>query len=72
MQAALRAWFVKHHGEGEPHQYDFYRCDLCRRLVTWNIIRSGGCGCAGGTKMRPANPTLWETFRLMALPWTVR
>ena len=66
----LRAWFVRHHGEGAANQFDVYRCDQCRSIVTHKMIRRGGCRCAGA-RMRPTNPTMLETFRLLVLPWTM-
>jgi len=67
----LRRWFLKHHGEHEPHQFDLYRCSVCRGIVTHRMIRAGGCQCAG-SHLSPTNPTAREVFRLMVLPWTVR
>lgn len=67
----LRQWFVKHHGEGAENQYDCYRCDQCRGLITHRIIARGGCGCAA-SKLRPTNPTAWETIKLLVLPWLMK
>ena len=71
MLAMLRRWFVKHHGEGEHNQYDFYRCDQCHGIVTWRMIRLGGCGCSR-SRLRPTNPTMVEAFKLLVLPWTIK
>ena len=64
----LREWFVKHHGVGTDSQFDLYRCHLCHGLVTHKMILKGGCACAG-SRLRPTNPTTWEWFKLMAMPW---
>ena len=64
-------WYVKWHGEGEPQQALLYRCLGCQRLLTHNIIKQGMCGC-GANRLSPANPTYWQLFRLMCLPWTVK
>jgi hypothetical protein len=68
----LRQWFIKHHGIGEPQQYDLYRCEQCRGLVTHRMIRErGGCPCAS-SKLRPTNPTWGEFISLMVLPWRTK
>jgi hypothetical protein len=64
----LRRWFIRWHGVGEAHQWDLYRCNSCSRLVTWNQIRKGSLCCA--RRIIPTNPTIFETFRLLVLPWT--
>lgn len=66
----LRKLFVRWHGEGEAHQLDLYRCMGCRRIVTWNMIRSGERCCAG--RLAPTNPTFWETLGLFLAPWRYR
>lgn len=68
----LRQWFVMHHGEGAEGQYDVYRCDLCRGLVTHRMIAKGGCSRCPGARMRPTNPTLRETVSLMVAPWLTK
>ena len=60
----LRKWFAKHHGVGAPNQYDVYRCERCRGLVTHHMIAKGGCPC-GSSRMSPTNPTWGETVKLM-------
>lgn len=69
LEGKIRAYFVKHHGEGAANQYDFYRCSACKQLYTWNKIRSGNICCSN--RLSPTNPTVWETFKLLLLPWTV-
>jgi len=66
---ALRARFIRFHGEGEAHQADFYRCITCGRLMTWKRIRTRDVCCTG--RLCKTNPTWWETVRILALPWTV-
>lgn len=61
-------WFAAHHGMGEPHQFRLYRCSECKGIVTHRMIAAGGCGCPG-SRLRPTNPTLGESFRLMVAPW---
>lgn len=69
IDALLRKHFVYWHGEGiEPYQYDFYRCDACKKLITWKHIKTGGCRC-GSHKLRPTNPSFTEKFKVMVLPW---
>ena len=73
MKQAVEAWlrrkFVAMHGEGAPHQADFYRCTVCARLTTWNMIRSANVCCEG--HVVPAYPTKMEIVRLFLLPWTI-
>ena len=66
----VQRYLVWWHGAGAESQYLYYRCADCRRLVTWNQIRLGGCRCMGA-KVRPASLTRWEKTRLLMLPWTV-
>lgn len=64
-----RTWLDRHHGlTREAHQYDFYRCLGCRRVVTWRRIKAGGCGC-GSARISPAILTRLEKVRLLCLPW---
>lgn len=65
----LRRWFVYHHGEGEAHQADVYRCYTCHRLITWNKIRKADVCCQG--RVVPAVPTWFETAKLLVTPWLV-
>jgi hypothetical protein len=66
----LSAWLDWWYGSGDEHQYRFYRCRDCRRLVTWKRIRAGGCVC-NCTYVRPAYLEFWEKVRLLVMPWTV-
>jgi hypothetical protein len=65
------AWLVAWHGEGEPHQHQFYRCLGCRRLLSWRHIQSGGCPCRESIKVSPAVLTRSEKARALWLPFTV-
>jgi hypothetical protein len=50
-------------------QYQFYRCELCRGLVTWKQILQGGCKCGVGSRVRAAHITAWEKVQLLVTPW---
>ncbi len=71
IEATLGRWLVWWHGEGEAHQYQFYRCHACRRFVTWHVIRSGGCFCHESAKISPTKLRVRDKARLLLLPWTV-
>ena len=64
-------WLVYWHGQGEAHQYQFYRCYVCRRVVTHRHIVTGGCPCQGSVKISPAKLSARDKARLIYLPWTV-
>jgi len=65
----LRKKFVQLHGEGEPHQADFYRCHVCGALVTWNKIRKADLCCDG--RLVPVNPRRWEVVKVFLFPWAI-
>jgi hypothetical protein len=68
----LRIWFVYWHGEGEEDQLDVFRCTKCQRLVTWFLIRQGGCLCGvRGVKIEAFPIRWWHILRLLLTPWTV-
>lgn len=67
----LGAYLVYWHGIGEPHQYQFYRCHGCRKIVTHRHIVTGGCPCHESIKISPAKVRTGEKIRLLLLPWTV-
>jgi hypothetical protein len=69
LESFLRRHFVRLHGEGEPHQADVYRCQVCGSLVTHKKIAVADICCSG--RVVPANPTWFEKFRLLALPWSI-
>ena len=62
----LRKRFVDLHGEGEAHQADFYRCNVCGHLRTWNMIRKADVCCQG--RLVPTTPTWWEMAKVFLLP----
>lgn len=51
-------------------QYQFYRCELCRGVVTWKQIEQGGCRCGVGSRVRAAHLTVGEKFKLLLSPWS--
>ena len=67
-----RRWLAYWHGEGAAHQHQFYRCQGCRRLVTWHRIHRGGCRCQESYKVAPAVLTLRDKAKVLLLPWSVR
>jgi len=69
VEAWLRAWFEKHHGLGEAHQAEVYRCSSCGRLVTWKKIRAADLCCTG--RLIPSSPTFWQVIRLFVFPWSI-
>jgi hypothetical protein len=66
----FKRWLAYWFGAGDDHQYQFYRCTLCQRIVTWRQIRQGGCKCMS-SRVRPAELTLMEKGRALLLPWTL-
>jgi hypothetical protein len=42
----------------------------CKKILTWKVINKGGCHC-GGNKMSPTNPTVWEKFKILVIPWMI-
>lgn len=51
-------------------QYRFYRCELCRGVVTWRQIQEGGCRCGTGSRVRAAHLSFSEKVRLLlGLAW---
>lgn len=67
-----RRWLAYWHGRGAPHQHEYFRCEGCRRLVTWRRIHAGGCRCRSSIKLRPAMLSRADKARLLWAPWTVR
>lgn len=68
MERLLLRYLTWMHGRGEAHQHDYYRCNGCRRIVTWHAIRKGGCTC-GENRMRATYLQWWEKLRLILFPW---
>ena len=66
-------YLERRHGKPDAdYQYQFYRCAGCTGLVTWNMIKRGGCNCFSSNQLRPTYPSMLERIRLLVLPWTVR
>ena len=63
------------HFHGAPHdpskQYSYYRCELCRGVVTWKQIEAGGCKCGTGSRVRAAHLSFSEKARILLMPWSV-
>ena len=73
MEAPIKRYLAHFHGApADPSkQYAYYRCELCRSLVTWNQIKAGGCQCGTGSRVRAAHLSRWEKIKLLVLPWTI-
>jgi hypothetical protein len=73
LESPIKRYLIYWHGEAtDPlRQKQYYRCELCRRIVTWHNIASGGCRCGVGSRIRAAHLTMWEKCRLLVVPWTV-
>lgn len=72
LEPPLARWLVLWHGEGEPHQAQFYRCQGCKGVVTHAMIRaSGGCRCRlpGCGKVNPTALRLREKAGVLCAPW---
>lgn len=68
----LRPYMEWMHGKKmAEHQWDFMRCVGCRRLVNWKRIKSGGCDCDTGNKLKPAKITFWEKVKILIFPWSI-
>ncbi len=66
----LRPWMEYWHGRKDAsHQWDFYRCKGCRGLVTWRMIKRGGCSCDMAKQLVPARLSLVEKVKILVLPW---
>jgi len=62
-------WLNKWHGQGEPHQYRYYRCHGCHDIVTQHAIEKGGCVCGLSKKVSPALLRFKDKVKLLFLPW---
>ena len=70
-ERAIARWLGAWHGHGDWHQADYFRCHGCRRLVSWNAIRHGGCGCGISGKLSPARLPWWRKLYIIVAPWMV-
>ena len=59
------------HGGGAMHQYLFYRCRYCQRIVSHRAIAKGGCLC-GNNEVIPAALRLRDKFKALFLPWLIQ
>jgi len=69
LEPGLRRWLVWWYGEGHAEQELFYRCEGCRRLISWSAIRQGGCVCGISHKISTTYVTRWERLKLIVTPW---
>lgn len=71
IEQPIKRYLASWHGapEDASRQYAYYRCELCRGLVTWKQITQGGCRCGVGSRVRAAHLTLWEKVSLLVTPW---
>jgi hypothetical protein len=70
LERRIEAYLARWHGRGDTHQYEYYRCLGCRRIVTWRQISRGGCDCQLSNKLVPANVRWWELARMLVAPWS--
>lgn len=73
LEAPIKRYLAHFHGSpaDEKRQYAYYRCELCRGVVTWNQIQAGGCKCGTGSRVRAAHLSLTEKVRILLAPWSV-
>ncbi len=58
-------------GSRADNQFQFYRCELCKGIVTWKHIKQdGGCPC-GASRVSPTKPRFTEKCRILLMPWTI-
>jgi hypothetical protein len=68
----LKAWLDRWHGAGGEGQFQFYRCEACRAVVTWRMIRAGACARCERTRVAPASLSAREKAGLLLWPWAYR
>lgn len=73
IEKPLQRYLAYWHGSPEDatRQYQYYRCEVCRGLVTWKQIHNGGCKCGVGSRIRAAHITWFEKVKLLLMPWSV-
>lgn len=74
IEAPIKRYLQYFHGApSDPkRQFDYYRCEFCRGIVTWKQIHQGGCkSCSVGSRVRAAHLSIWEKAQLLLMPWTV-
>ena len=70
-ESPLARWLALWHGQPEPWQHQFFRCQGCRSVVTHAAIRAGGCPCRqpGCGRVSPTALRLREKAFVLLLPW---
>ena len=73
IEQPVKRYLAHWHGTAtDPaRQYQYYRCEFCRGLVTWKQIADGGCQTCVSSRVRAAHLTMLEKTRLLLVPWTV-
>lgn len=73
LEAPIKRYLAHFHGApaDEKRQYSYYRCELCRSVVTWKHINEGGCKCGVSSRVRAAHLTWIEKARILFAPWSV-
>ena len=72
IERPLIKWLGFWHGNSTAfEQFRYYRCEGCRKLVTWKTIGKGGCGCGLSIKIRPAVLSWKDKIRCVVAPWSV-
>ena len=69
MQKQLQRWVCYWYGAPDDPtcQVFFYRCRSCNSLVSWNMIKAGGC-CPGG-RIAPAYLSFWTELMILLCVW---
>lgn len=66
LEAPIKRYLDARYGAPpDARQYQFYRCELCRNLVTWHDIARGGCSCGVSSRVRAAHLSVWEKCKLL-------
>jgi len=73
LEQPIKRYLARRHGAPtDPNrQYQFYRCELCRGIVTWKQIKQGGCKCGVGSRVRAAHLSFGEKVQLLIAPWSI-
>lgn len=73
LEKPIKRYLAHFHGEAPDasRQYQYYRCELCRGVVTWKQINTGGCKCGTGSRVRAAHLSFGEKVRMLLMPWSL-
>ena len=71
IEKLLTQWLDYNFGNGEEHQFRFYRCYGCHGLVTHKMIQRGGCPCGIDNRVKPAVLSFKDKFSALVLPFTI-